>query len=55
MPGCRVRDEYGGECTNEIADPDTAAPQLCLPHALAGARLLEDIGALTLMLAQEEK
>lgn len=50
-PRCRMTNRLGDRCPNEVVDPDPAAPQICARHALEGARLLADAGAIRIQYA----
>lgn len=43
---CRMRDRFDNPCTGEVIDPDPEAIQICPQHALRGAQLLAEHGAI---------
>lgn len=48
---CRMLNRLNDRCPNEVVDPDPAAPQICARHALEGAQLLADAGAIRIQYA----
>lgn len=48
---CRMTNATSDRCSNEVIDPDPGAPQICPRHALEGAQLLADAGAITFRFA----
>jgi hypothetical protein len=50
-PRCRMRSRLDDRCQNEVVDDDPGAPQICVRHALEGARLLADAGAIRFQFA----
>lgn len=50
-PRCRLLNELGDRCLNPSLDPDPGAVQICPSHALKGAQLLEEAGAITIYFA----
>lgn len=48
---CRMLDARDNRCENPVIDDDPTAPQFCPRHALEGAQLLQDAGAIRIQYA----